>query len=198
FDNWFSNDIPSYRLVASTVRAQTTDQILVPYNTAADSTNAGWFFTTDLSFSTHSAEPTRFVKVLGPEDAVNPTMFYWDGAGLERSVDQKENLRGMIDVWFSAFDDVHRHYADYAGLSEPPPLIPLARSTIRAAIDDGQHFLSLTGHGTWGGCCEINVDSNANFTNSLQYFIAFADSCQTARPDAHDSFAEVSLLHLDG
>jgi hypothetical protein len=42
------------------------------------------------------------------------------------------------------------------------------------------------------------VSSGHNFANQDRYFIAFADSCSTARPDTVDSLAEKSTFDPDG
>lgn len=185
---------PSFRLVARTGDTET----VIPYDTTEDTTSAGWFFTTSSSYSTHSDSPTSFVKVTGPEADVNPEEFFWDPVGLESSAVEKEKMREMIDEWFPQFDEVDRHYSDYFDLDPPPPIVQLTRDTVREAINTGQHFLSLTGHGSWAGCCGIKVNDEPDFSNALQYFIAFADSCSTGRPDGHDSLAEVALLDANG
>lgn len=186
---------PSFRLVAKT----STGQTVIPYDTTEDTTSAGWLFTTSSNYSTQSDSATSFVKVRGPEEDINPDEFFWDPVGLESAFVEKEAMRGLMDEWFSEFDEVERHYIDYFDLHPPPPIVPLTRETVRAAINTGQHFLSMTGHGSWSGCCGVRIDDDADFSNSLQYFIAFADSCSTGRPDAsNDSLAEVSLLDPNG
>lgn len=194
FDLQLVSGNPSYRLVGRTGTSQT----VIPYNTSASATSAGWFFATSSSYATQSATPTRFVKVRGPEATINPVDFFWDPVGLELAMSEKETLRGMMDNWFPAFDNVQRHYADYFDLAAPPPVTQLVNTTVRNAINTGQHFLSLTGHGSWGGCCAIKINTQPDFTNSHQYFIAFADSCSTGRPDGVDSLAEVSVIDADG
>ncbi len=195
FDIELVSGNPSFRLVAKT----DTGQTVIPYDTTEDTISAGWFFTTTSSYSTQTDSATRFVKVTGPEANINPDEFFWDPVGLESSVVEKEAMRGMIDEWFNEFDDVERHYSDYFDLSAPPPVIPLTRETVREAINTGQHFLSLTGHGSWSGCCGISVNAEPDFSNTHQYFIAFADSCSTGKPDgSNDSLAEVSLLDPNG
>jgi hypothetical protein len=175
-----------------------TSQVVLPYNLAANASNAGWYFTTSNTFSTQSATPTRFVKLVGPEGVINQDSFFWDPAGLELAASEKETLRGMMNGWFPAFNNVQRHYSDYFDLTAPPSLVPLDQSVVRAAINTGQHFVSLTGHGWWGGCCAVDVASNPDFSNNRQYFIAFADSCSTGRPDGVDSLGEKSVIDPDG
>lgn len=192
FDLTLSGGIPSRRLVAR----QGTTNIVINYSTSASASNLGWYFATDDTYVTQSATPTRFVKVLGPETDIYPNRFFWDPRGLELAAQEKENLRGLMNGWYPNFSTVERHYEDYFDLSTPPPLVPLEAARVRAALDSGVHFASLTGHGSPGGCCEVS--SAHNFANTHKYFIMFADSCSTARPDGVDSLAEKSTYDPDG
>lgn len=193
FDLTLSGGTPSHQLIA---RAAT--QFVIPYNTAANAGNLGWYFTTSDSYATQSATPTRFIKALGPEADINPNSFFWDPTGLELAAAEKENLRSLMNGWYPDFSGVERHYEDYFDLSAPPPIVPLEDDTVRAALDNGVHFASLSGHGWWGGCCGINIASQPDFANNRRFFIAFGNSCSTARPDGADSLAEVSLADPDG
>ena len=184
----------SHRLVAIDAGTET----VVPYDPSPDSTSAGWSFATNDTFSSNSPSPTRFVKVSGPEAQIDPERFLWDPVGLEGAAAEKEALRAMMGGWFPNFGEVQRFYADHFDLSSPPPLEPLGAEQLRDAIDEGVHLLSLTGHGWWGGCCGVNVDSRPEFANPGPHFIAFADSCSTGRPDGADSFGEVSVKDPDG
>lgn len=192
FDLQLVSDNPSFRLVARLADTET----IIPYNTTPNAAVAGWNFTTSSSYASQSNAATRFIRVEGPEATINPSSFFWDPVGLTGSAEEKEQLRGLMNSWFPNFDDVQRHYTDYFDLGDPPPIVPLEFATVQAAINTGQHFLSLSGHGNPGGCC--NVNSGADFTNSLQYFIAFANSCSTARPDGFDSLGEVSVIDPNG
>jgi len=184
--------VPSYRLVACFANSK----IVIPYNTSANASSLGWFFVTHDDYDTQSATPTRFVRVMGSEEDVNPSYFIWDPVGLEQAIAEKENLRNMMNGLYPNFKSVERHYADYFDLSSPPPIFPLDADTINAALDSGVHLVCLSGHGSPGGCC--GVSSDHNFTNDRKYFIAFANSCSTARPDGYDSLAEKSLNDPNG
>jgi hypothetical protein len=195
FDVTLSGGVLSHRLVARGTDAD----IVIPYNTSANASNLGWHCCSDDNYNTVSATATRFIRVRGAEDDINPgDLFFWDPVGLELAAQEKENLRGMMNGWYPNFTSVQRHYEDYFDLATPPPLVALQSDVLRDALDAGAHFVSLTGHGWWGGCCGINISSRPDFANSNQYFIAFADSCSTARPDGHDSTAEVSTLDPNG
>lgn len=194
FDLTLSGGIPSRRLVA----VHATSQVVIPYNTSASSTNLGWHFATDDTFGSLSTTPTRFARVRGPEIEVDPVKFFWDPVGLEGAANEKEALRSMMNGWYPDFSTVERHYEDYFDLASPPPIVPLEADTIRDSLNNGVHFVSLSGHGWWGGCCGVNISAQPDFTNDKRYSIMFAHSCSTARPDGVDSLAEVSTIDPDG
>ncbi|MCB9301179.1 MAG: hypothetical protein H6566_11060 [Lewinellaceae bacterium] len=192
FDLSMSGGLPSHRMVARLSGAD----VVIPYNTAADTSNLGWFFVTNDSYSVQSAPPTRYVKVMGPEADINAVNFFWDPMGLELCVQEKENLRALMNTWYPNFNSVERHYEDYFDLSTPPPLVPLDSSVVQAALNNGVHLASLSGHGSPYGCCGVN--SGMDFSNNRKFYIMFANSCSTARPDGVDSLAEKSTLDPDG
>lgn len=192
FDLSLTAGVPSHRLVAHLA----TSNVVIPYTTSANASSLGWYFVTDDGYATQSAPPTRYIKVVGPEEDINPPSFFWDPMGLELAMAEKENLRGLMNGWYPNFSSIERHYADYFDLSSPPPILPLAAATINAALDSGAHFVSLSGHGSPGGCCAVS--SGHDFTNNRKYFIAFANSCSTARPDGYDSLAEKSTDDSNG
>ena len=187
-------DGPNYRLVARFPHAQ----IAVPYDPAASSTSAGWYFATDLTFQVQAtAKATAFVVVLGLDTPIVPTTCFWEPVTVEGGASEKEHLRGALATFFPAFSEISRFYSDYFELAAPPSIQPLDAPTIRAAIDDGCHFLSLTGHGSPLGCCEVS--RLTPFQNVDRYFIAYADSCSTASPDeGADSLGEMVLTQANG
>jgi hypothetical protein len=192
FDIELEDGIPTYRLIGITG----TTRIVVPYNTSANATTHGWFFCTNNNYTSQSAVPTRFVKVRGPASDLDQSGYLWDPIGLESGANEKETMRALMNSYFSGFNTVMRFYSDIFDLSPPPPLAPLDQEPLNEAMDEGQHFLSLTGHGSSSGCCDVS--SAHDFSNNDRYFIAFADSCSTARPDGVDSLAEKATFDPDG
>jgi hypothetical protein len=192
FDIELDDGSPTYRLIGITG----TTRLIVPYNTSANATTHGWFFCTNNTYSTQSAVPTRFVRVRGPAADLDQGSYLWDPVGLESGASEKEAMRALMNSFFPGFNTVQRFYADIFDLNAPPPLAPLDQGPLNEAMDAGQHFLSLTGHGSSGGCCAVS--SSHDFTNQERYFIAFADSCSTARPDTVDSLAEKATFDADG
>ena len=194
FDQSWVAGRPSHRLLASTVSNE-----IIDYDPSADAANLGWFFCSDDTYSTQSATPTRFVQVQGPESEIYPWLYLWDEIGvMNYQIENKELLRSKMNAWFTSFDAVQRHYDDHFDLTPPPPLIPLLSQTIRTAVDEGIHFLSMSGHGTADGCCGLSREYD--FANTHKYFIAFADSCSTASPDDNgdDSLGEMASYDPDG
>jgi hypothetical protein len=190
----FSTENLSHQLIA--VKENTYWE--VPYNHGASSENLGWYFV-DHTYSTRSNDPTRYLKIVGAEAQIYPEKFFLEKVGLEQASKEKEDLRVLMNEWYPAFDSVQRYYKlDYAELSTPPTLIPLTDTNISEAINDGIHFLSLSGHGSTGGCCEVGGDKK--FSNYHKYFIAFAEACDTGRPDNEDkdSLAQKTICNPNG
>ncbi|MBA7536602.1 hypothetical protein ES705_28866 [subsurface metagenome] len=176
----------------------------IPYNENADQANPGWFFTTDNTYENISLEPTLFIEIIG-EWGKEYGIIVLDPIAWDPYVAHMEELRESMNIWFPDFDNVTRYYEDYLGIPEPPPLDPLSEPTIRNALNTGAHFVSLSGHGSWRGCCEIDVSTNPTFNNNGKYFIMFANSCNTAMIDALDddgnpvdSLAEISTISPNG
>ena len=65
-------------------------------------------------------------------------------------------------------------------------------------MNEGQHFISLSGHGSADGCCGLNRDMSQNFTNGYQSFIVFADSCLTNEFNVEDAISEILLKNPNG
>lgn len=194
FDVTLPGGNPSHRLIA---RSGNTDTIL-PYSSAASATVPGWYFATSNTFTTSSSSATRFVVVRGANAQINPNEFVWDEVTMEGAIAEKEALRSLMSTWFPEFNEVQRHYTDYFDVSQPPSLKNLNADVLRDAMDEGVHFVSLTGHGWSGGCAGLDTYSRPDFKNKNKYFIAFADSCSTAHFDGPDSTAEITTNHAEG
>jgi len=72
----------------------------------------------------------------------------------------------------------------------------LEDASISPALDSGVHFASLSGHGSPCACCAVS--SGHDFINNRKYFVAYANSCSTARPDGYEWLAEKSTDDTDG
>ncbi len=145
--------------------------------------------------------PTRFIQIEGPESDIVPEKFFWDPIGFESATEEKEKIRNEILNLFPNVDSVQRHYRDHFDFPEnsDPIVIPLEGGQVRAALNGGCHFLTLSGHGGPAGCCDIYVSLDPDFSNAGNYFIAFAQSCSTASPDeGDDSLGERSVTDSNG
>ena len=149
-----------------------------------------WYFI-EKQFGNQFDGPSEYIRIEGPMASVKPNKIVWNPAGIEGASGDKEALRLQMGYDFPLFGQVFRFYADYMDLSWPPHIEPLRVASIRSAIDNGCHFLSLSGHGDPAGCCGVicrdyGADKkfvDPDFQNENRYFIAYADSCYTARPD---------------
>lgn len=144
---------------------------------------AGWQFV-DKTFSTPSSQPTEFVQVIGLDKNVPVISLFWDEKAAETATAQQEALRQQMADNFPQFTHVMRHYAeDYDVASNSSTVVRLSSPSLLAALNSGTHFLSLTGHGSPDGCSSLDITGASSLTNAGEYFIAFADSCSTARTD---------------
>ena len=87
---------------------------------------------------------------------------------------------------FLEFDNETRLYADKFNFSSKDETIwPLAPKLLEVTLSSGAHFLNLVGHGSPWGCCGINIgaDEWKELGNYKRYFICFAQSCSTSKPD---------------
>jgi hypothetical protein len=125
---------------------------------------------------------------------------WWDGSfdrirwgGLDGACQDKENVIEKFRTMGIGTDLITRFYEDIYFM----PHIESNLATLdlphvpqmRAAVDDGPHFLSLTGHGWWGGTAGFAANDptwvNAGaMTNWPHLAIYFVDSCLTNEFDA--------------
>lgn len=198
FDIALVGDVPNWTLYA----VRNGERPEIHYGMSGNQTF--WFFADDDSFTNQSDVPTRFVLIFGNGTTNDADNFIWYPTAIDQGMDEKETMRGLMQTFFPAFTDVHRYYADFYDLTAPPTLEKLEQAAFKKALNQGPHFVSLTGHGWWGGCCSLDALNQPDFATNRQYFIAFADSCSTARPDrpigydGSDSLGEVSVLDPDG
>lgn len=183
---------PDWRLLA---RFSNGAQVEIPYQPAAGSQETNWAFAA-LS-AKDQGKPTKLILVEGPKSEITPSSFVWEPVAKELGAAEKDALIAYMKGWFPEFTSAFRHYADFYELEQQPPAVPLASPTIRAGLDGGPHFVSLTGHGGVSGCCQ--VDLSEKYQNRGKYFIAFANSCSTAEPDSFsDSLGEQLIVQKHG
>jgi hypothetical protein len=147
--------------------------------------------------------PTPWIIVWdGNTDVLHPMYFAIDFAGLDSSITQQESLREKIQQTFPGITNIERLYTDEADMLPAEIaetwLRHLTEDNLRAALNRGPHFVSLTGHGNSDGCAFFKIPMVNSLTNGSNTFIAFADSCLTAQMDVNDSVAEVITNKANG
>ncbi|MEN8117414.1 MAG: C25 family cysteine peptidase [Bacteroidota bacterium] len=192
-----------------------TNYNIIPYNKDASPANRGWYYAkseTDLSasfihysfwfFDFYIPVPTRWIVIYSGDTAeLTPIHFVIDSNELDGAIKEQEELRDLMKGWFPRIDNVRRLYTDEPDL----PLTGLYAASVKHLTDDtlkeelnhGPHFVSLSGHGNWGGCCHFNNGTVSALTNGNKSFIVFADSCTTSAFDNEDAISEKSVIKAD-
>lgn len=173
-----------------------TDIRVLPYDSEAANTVRGWYFAksdTDLSISElvliifgvvyRIPIPTKWVVAYGYSDEVAPQKYLFDRAVADSSMTDQEVLRKQIAADLPGINTVKRLYEDEIDLpaadATSPPVYHLTGNRLRDTLNLGQHFVSLSGHGSQGGCCALDNNIAHNVTNGFHSFIGYADSCLT-------------------
>jgi len=192
-----------------------TDIRRLPYDAEVATSGRGWYFAksdTDLSLSEWMLAlpfmvvrlplPTQWVVVYGYSDEVAPQCYIFDKAVADESMADQEILRKQIATDFPGIDTVKRLYEDEIDLppadATSPPVSHLTGNRLRDTLNFGQHFVSLSGHGYWGGCCTLGDSMAQNAKNRYHTFIAWADSCLTNDFQWKDSMSEYLLKNPNG
>ena len=192
-----------------------TDIRIIPYNPDAANVGRGWYFAksdTDLSVSEIVIRifgmviripfPTQWVVVYGYSDEVAPQKYIFDKVTADGSMTDQEKLRKQIAADFPSIDTVKRLYEDEVDLpaadATSPPVDHLTGNRLRDTLNLGQHFVSLSGHGSQQGCCALDNTMAKNLTNGYHTFIAYANSCLTNDFQWEDSMSEDLLENPNG
>jgi hypothetical protein len=190
----------------------------VPYNPDAASTNAtGWYFANNSNFTTASEFrfsipflgilfrfpiPTRWVVVKSSPGIMQPDYFIFDNYELDGSAADQEQLRGQVTADFSHYNMMDRLYEDLEDLTPAQtaaaPVHRLTETDLVNRINVGQHFISMSGHGYWGGCCGFSPTIGQNSTNGYKTFIGYADSCLTNEFNQTDAISETLIKNSNG
>lgn len=176
---------------------------IIPFDRDAAISAEGWYFAvsdTDLTpneivvFGIRLALPSQWVVVYAAADEISPEYFIFDRTTAELSMRDQEQLRRQITSDQPRINWVSRLYEDEIDLSpkakEACDYAPLAAESLRAALNYGQHIVSLSGHGTPGGCCFLDSLMAQDLHNGYHSFIGYADSCLTAAYDEEDAAGE--------
>ncbi|MBK8263451.1 MAG: hypothetical protein IPK80_19175 [Nannocystis sp.] len=177
-----------------------TDIRELPYSTSG----RGFYFTNGANSTTVSEFvyygqaipiPTRWIIVRGDAAERAPQGYILDDRGADGSMADTEALRMTIEAEFSFHGDT-RLYEDEIDLASGGAE-HLTVDRLRAALDQGPHFVCLSGHGNWNGCCGLDNGVAAGLNNDA-LFIAYADSCLTNRFDVEDAMSEALVNNPHG
>ena len=192
------------------------DVWLIPYNQNAAAGVRGWYYAfspTDLRpaimqinlpFNIHFDFPliTHTIVVYGNAADIAPSRFIFDRVEADGSMMDQEDLRQQADGDIALLQRFNRLYEDIDSLPvanrNAAPISRFTDAALTAALNEGQHFLSLSGHGSMDGCCGVDGGTAASATNGNKYFIAFADSCLTNDFEWGDSMSEKLINNPNG
>ena len=207
-------DIPAFdrQLIAD---ISDSDRRELPWNGGSAPGTRGWHYArsaSDHSLSTYTFSifglsfsfpiASNWIVVHGPAEERDPRHFLLDQVAQDGSMADQEQLREQIRAQLPKFDQFNRLYEDETDLTPAQraaaPVQYLTSDRLRAALNAGPHFVSLSGHGNPEGCCGGSVPLANGLTNGWNTFIGYADSCLTSQYDGEDAFGEVLLKNPSG
>lgn len=192
-----------------------TSRKVLDFTMSAGTGRPGWYFAkahddlqpsckTIYIFGIHFTYPvpTKWIVVYGPTADITPMSYDIDKDETDSSVIQQEELREYVKNNLSRINQVERLYSDVsdmpAGSLTGAGLKKLTKENLEEALNDGPHFVSLTGHGNWTGVAHLNHGLVNRLSNSEKTFVAIADSCLTNKFDENDAVGEALMKHPDG
>ncbi|WP_457577648.1 C25 family cysteine peptidase [Desulfomarina sp.] len=185
------------------------------FSLEADRNNPGWYYAQSahslspscieidlVFFKFRLPVPTEWVVVYGPDADISPLRYDVDKEGADSSVTQQEELRAWVRSNLGRINQVQRLYSDVTdtpgGTLSGAGLKTLTSENLEDGLNEGPHFVSLTGHGSSGGVAHLNAGLMNNLTNGDNTFIAVADSCLTNRFDVDDAIGEKLVTYPRG
>ena len=187
-----------------------TDIRLLPFDMSAGISGRGWYYAvgaTDMtpSFTPISIEtkggrkdfispvPTNWVVVYsGESEELAPAAYIFDRIEQDGSEADTEQLRMQMAGELPGLRVADRLYEDEIDLTPAEaaaaPVEHIATARLQAALNAGPHLVSLSGHGSWEGCCALSRGMADGLTNGPYTFIGYADSCLTNQFDRGNPF----------
>jgi hypothetical protein len=140
--------------------------------------------------------------VYGNAADIAPNAFILDRTIADGSMMDQEALRVQVDAELNLIQRFGRLYQDIDSLPlanrVAAPVDRLTSALLDSALNEGPHFLSLSGHGSQWGCCMLGNGRAASVGNRNKFFIAWADSCLTNAFESNDAMAEDLLNNPNG
>ena len=123
-----------------------------------------------------------------------PTQFILDESAADGSMLDQEALREQLAADVPNWSNVRRLYEDEIHWPVPAvaatPVVHLTGDWLHARLNEGEHIVSLSCYGYWGGCCGLEPSMKTSLNNGGYTFIGYADSCLTNQFDVNDAISE--------
>jgi len=191
------------------------DVRLLPYRTDAAAAGRGWYFARSATDTTPNILlipysggvvvplplPSPWIAVFGTADELAPAGYLFNNIEEDGSLADQEHLRTQLQTEMPGFYSIQRLYEDIQDMTPAQiaaaPVDLITTDRLRDDLNAGPHIVSLSGHGSSWGCCELSRDLAGVLTNGFHTFIAYADSCLTNQFDA-DSMSEHLVKNPNG
>lgn len=130
-------------------------------------------------------------RVWGQVADLEPDAFVIDRSSADASMTQKEDVAGAWasdHPWIATPD---RIYADFLDAADYPAanLQGVPWTNLMPRLSAGFNVASLSGHGSYGGCCGLKGVDVGTLTNGFAGGLVYADSCLTGEFDVAESGA---------
>jgi len=146
--------------------------------------------------------PSEWVVVHGEDDEMSPLAFVFNAADQDGSMVSCEALRRQITTELPGVDLFTRLYEDVADLSAAElaaaPVQFLSAAAVRAALEAGQHWVSLVGHGSERGCAGLDDAYAGQIGNGPLAPIVYSLGCNSGQFDSAEAFSEQLLRNPSG
>jgi hypothetical protein len=190
------------------------DVRLLPYRSDAAEVGRGWYFArSNIDLSPNSCPillggkiielpcPSKWIAVYGTVDELTPFQYILNKITTDLSLIDQEQLRQQMENEMPGFKHIKRLYQDIDDMT-PQQIAAghverITEQSVKNALNEGPHIVSLSGHGTWYDCCYINCPLADSLTNGNRTFIVYADSCSTNELDS-DALSEHLLRNPNG
>ncbi len=201
-------------------KAMPGDYRLIPYDPDAGAGRRGWHFLKDSAATEPNVIQVNLISVNGEPfrlprpsewiavysndvDELTPERFLIDEEGLDISIEVQEKLRELMAARSPGINDIRRLYSHEHDLPVESAMLPTLRElsveNIRFELNQGPHLVSLSGHGWYGGCCQVDFDHVVDLlTNGNRTSIVYADSCYTNEFNKAEAISRQFLIKSGG
>lgn len=170
----------------------------IPYDVNAATSKHGWYFSrsaTDANPSPADAsghqQPTSWVSVYASAAELSPNSFVLDPGEEADTMSEQERLRKVVTKGMPGWNRQSGLYPDVVDIPDADrqgiDLQYYTQDRLRAKLNEGQHVISIAGHGNpWSTCCSDGMGSfdntvADNLINWPNCGIVYVNSCLTNR-----------------